>query len=129
MTAQLQSMPATDSARLLLRVSHRSSATAYVPLEGQRMVLGRAEDVDVPLDSSKVSRQHAELVKDPFDRWWVRDLGSRNGTRVNGARVSESIVQPGDVLEVGDFVLALCPATPRIEQTVSGSLSTMSSLT
>jgi phosphoserine phosphatase RsbU/P len=106
---------ATDAGRLLLRVSNRSTHTAYVPLSGKRLVVGRAEDVDVPLDSGRVSRQHAELVKDPFERWWVRDLGSRNGTRVNGVRVSESILQPGDVLEIGEFVLSLCPAAPPIE--------------
>jgi serine phosphatase RsbU (regulator of sigma subunit) len=102
--------------RTLLRISNRSSQASYVPLVGHRFVLGRSGDVNVPLDSTKVSRQHAELFKDPFDRWWVRDLGSRNGTRVNGARVSESIVHPGDVLEVGDFVLSLCPAVPTLDQ-------------
>jgi serine phosphatase RsbU (regulator of sigma subunit) len=102
--------------RTLLRISNRSSQASYVPLVGHRFVLGRSGDVNVPLESTKVSRQHAELFKDPFDRWWVRDLGSRNGTRVNGARVSESIVHPGDVLEVGDFVLSLCPAVPTLDQ-------------
>src|SRR4051812_27850690 len=114
-TAAPLAAAATDAGRLLLRVSNRSTHTAYVPLSGKRLVVGRAEDVDVPLDSGRVSRQHAELVKDPFERWWVRDLGSRNGTRVNGVKVSESILQPGDVLEIGEFVLSLCPAAPPIE--------------
>src|SRR5213079_3066521 len=117
MPAQLTSPTVTEhAARTLLRVSNRSSQASYVPMSGRRIVLGRSGDVDVPLDSTKVSRQHAELFKDPFERWWVRDLGSRNGTRVNGVRISESIVQPGDVLEVGDFVLSVCPAVPSLDQ-------------
>src|SRR5438105_585872 len=123
MPAQMTTSPSltavADSAaagRTLLRISSRSAQASYVPVSGQRIVLGRSAEADVPLDSTKVSRQHAELVRDPFDRWWVRDLGSRNGTRVNGVRVSESILQPGDVLEVGDFVLSLCPAVPSLDQ-------------
>jgi serine phosphatase RsbU (regulator of sigma subunit) len=114
-TASSTAGESAASGRLLLRISNRSSHTSYVPLSGKRLVVGRADDADVPLDSGKVSRQHAEVVKDPFDRWWVRDLGSRNGTRVNGVRVSESILQPGDVLEIGEFVLSLCPAAPPID--------------
>ena len=48
-----------------------------------------------------VSRSHAELSRDG-ERWFLRDLGSSNGTRVNGLRVSEEIeVRPGDRLSLG----------------------------
>jgi serine phosphatase RsbU (regulator of sigma subunit) len=122
-TSAVDAASAAGTARILLRVSDRASQAWYVPLAAQRVLVGRAEDADVPLNSGKVSRHHAELFKDPFDRWWVRDLGSRNGTRVNGARVSESILQPGDVMEIGEFALSLSPAMPAIDQTsVTGSI-------
>jgi serine phosphatase RsbU (regulator of sigma subunit) len=116
--ATIPTVSATSATgRLLLRVGDRTGQSSYVPLDGHRLVIGRNRDVHVPLEGDKVSRQHAELVKDPFERWWVRDLGSRNGTRVNGAKVTEAIVQPGDVVEVGDFALSLCPAVPPLEET------------
>ncbi|HEY7120819.1 MAG TPA: SpoIIE family protein phosphatase [Tepidisphaeraceae bacterium] len=110
---------AGETRRMLLRVGHAAMETLSVPLTRTRMVLGRAQDVDLPLDSHKVSRRHAELIKDPFDRWWVRDLASRNGTRVNGSRVAESLLQPGDVLEVGDFVLTLQATVSQLDARVS----------
>jgi pSer/pThr/pTyr-binding forkhead associated (FHA) protein len=48
-----------------------------------------------------VSRKHAQLWRDG-ERWLLRDLGSRNGTRVNGVRVLEAIeVRPGDRVSLG----------------------------
>jgi pSer/pThr/pTyr-binding forkhead associated (FHA) protein len=48
-----------------------------------------------------VSRKHAQLWRDG-ERWYVRDLGSRNGTRINGVRVMEAIeVRRGDRLDLG----------------------------
>ena len=48
-----------------------------------------------------VSRRHAELRRDG-ERWFLRDLGSSNGTRVNGVRVIEDTeVRPGDRLSLG----------------------------
>lgn len=76
-----------------------------VPLTEDRMIIGRGADAGVRLDSQTVSRQHAELFKDPYGRWWVRDLGSRNGTRVNGVKVQEHLLEPTDILQVEDFTL------------------------
>jgi serine phosphatase RsbU (regulator of sigma subunit)/pSer/pThr/pTyr-binding forkhead associated (FHA) protein len=112
---------ASASGRLLLRIADRAGHPSFVPLDGHRLLIGRNRDVNVALEGDKVSRQHAELVKDPFERWWVRDLGSRNGTRVNGVKVAEAVVQPGDVVEIGDFALSLCPAVPPLEESTIGS--------
>jgi serine phosphatase RsbU (regulator of sigma subunit)/pSer/pThr/pTyr-binding forkhead associated (FHA) protein len=85
-------------------------------------------DAGVRLDHAMVSRHHAELLRDPFGRWWVRDLGSRNGTVVNGTAVAESPVGEGDRIHVGEFVLLLnAPPTSEspgragagVEQTMS----------
>jgi hypothetical protein len=66
-----------------------------------RMVVGRAPNCDCVLPEECVSRKHAQLWRDG-ERWFLRDLGSRNGTRVNGMRVIESIeVRPGDRVCLG----------------------------
>jgi pSer/pThr/pTyr-binding forkhead associated (FHA) protein len=64
--------------------------------------IGRCRDNDLAIEGTKLSRYHAEIfVAD--GRLRVRDLGSRNGTWVNGARVSgEAPVEPADVLMLGE---------------------------
>lgn len=65
-----------------------------------RHTIGRSTDCDLPIDSTTVSRKHAVLVE-RGDSWWVFDLGSTNGTRVNGTRASELQVRPGDRMRIG----------------------------
>src|SRR5579883_1084572 len=81
---------------------------------GDRMRVGKATDNDLVLADDTVSRHHCELTS-ANDGVHVRDLGSTNGTRVQGARVSEAIVQPGTVLKVGEVELALRPALRNVE--------------
>lgn len=70
-----------------------------------RLVVGRMPGLQLTLDHHTVSRRHAELYCDPFARWWVRDLGSTNGTLVNDERVTERVLQPGDWVRIGDYIL------------------------
>ena len=72
---------------------------------GERMVVGRSPKIELVLESDTVSRQHMELVKDGAGQWWVRDLHSRNGTLVNGARVVSQRLNYGDVIQVEDYFL------------------------
>lgn len=86
-----------------LQIRKENSLVANTHLSGSRVVIGRSPDCDVILASDSVSRQHAELVAHG-DNWSVRDLGSRNGTGVNGVRVNgERPLQPGDVLQIDVF--------------------------
>lgn len=71
--------------------------------DGEHIVFGRTSGADVTLQSPRVSRRHAELLRDPFGRWWVRDLDSRNGTRLNDADIKESLVSDGDRIGLGPF--------------------------
>jgi hypothetical protein len=72
-----------------------------LPADGA-VVLGRARDCGCVIADPSVSRRHAELRRDG-ERWLLRDLGSRNGTRVNGVRVvAEVEVCPGDRVGFGD---------------------------
>jgi hypothetical protein len=73
-----------------------------LPATDRQVTLGRSRDCDCVLAEPSVSRRHAELRRDGT-RWLLRDLGSRNGTRVNGARLlDETEVGPGDRVSFGD---------------------------
>jgi pSer/pThr/pTyr-binding forkhead associated (FHA) protein len=63
----------------------------------------------VALDEPFVSVQHAELAYDN-GRWWLRDLGSTNGTFLNGAPVTVATgVRPGDIVQFGRIKLQFVP--------------------
>jgi hypothetical protein len=62
-------------------------------------VVGRHPDSDALIDSSRVSRKHCCLAIDQ-DGVLVRDLNSRNGTRVNGRRIKVGLIRPGDELGI-----------------------------
>jgi FHA domain/Domain of unknown function (DUF1707) len=71
-------------------------------LPERKVTLGRSRDCDCVLAEPSVSRRHAELRRQD-GRWLLRDLGSRNGTRVNGVRLlDEAEVCPGDRVSFGD---------------------------
>src|SRR3954471_5286957 len=69
-----------------------------LPRERSAVTVGRSAECDVVVGEETVSRHHAELCHSPDDTWTVRDLGSLNGTWLNGARVREARVCGGDVL-------------------------------
>jgi hypothetical protein len=91
-----------------------ASATLVVlrgPTAGSRLAvvevvtsIGRATDSAVFLDDVTVSRKHAEIRR-LGDRFLIRDVGSLNGTYVNGERVEEAQLSNGDDLQVGKFKL------------------------
>ncbi len=82
---------------------------AVYPLRGPRLTLGRAPDCDIVLTSRKVSAHHA-LFLQTRDGWFVEDLGSSNGTFVNGQRISERVLlRPGDRLEFFGLTLEFHP--------------------
>ncbi len=73
---------------------------------GKHLLLGRDEDTFVPdaLADNRISRRHAE-VRCRGRRLTIEDLGSRNGTFVNGARITSSPLSPGDVVSIGKLLL------------------------
>jgi hypothetical protein len=81
-------------------------AGARVPVSGQRVTIGRLSSCNVTIEDSTVSREHAALVR-RGDRWWVVDLGSTNGTSVNGVQAAEQPVAVGDRIELGDAIVEL----------------------
>src|SRR6202008_3240596 len=70
------------------------------PLETERTGLGRSSRNTIQIVDSTVSKEHAEIARQG-DRYTVRDLGSRNGTRVNGVDVTEPVpIRIGDRVEI-----------------------------
>src|SRR5919199_4926267 len=69
-------------------------------LSGSRVLIGRSRDCDVTLEDPNVSRRHAEL-RNQDGQWVVADLGSTNGVKVNGRRVEEQVLRPGDEIALG----------------------------
>ena len=72
-----------------------------IQLDQTSLTIGRADDAGVQIDSTKVSREHAQIVLEG-DHYRLRDLHSTNGTFVNGERITEKLLAPGDVIAVAD---------------------------
>lgn len=66
------------------------------------LLLGRDMECDIRLDSRKISRRHC-CIAQVGENLVVRDLGSTNGVRINGERVIEGRLRPGDELTIGNF--------------------------
>jgi len=69
------------------------------------VVVGRGHGTDLLLPDISVSRQHARVESDGEDGHRIIDLGSQNGTKVNGQRITESPLADGDELQIGKFLL------------------------
>jgi predicted component of type VI protein secretion system len=70
-----------------------------IPLLKKSLLIGRRESCDIVLRFSNVSAHHCQLTINA-GYWHVRDLQSRNGVKVNGVRVTDKRIDPGDVLSV-----------------------------
>ena len=73
---------------------------AWLPLASGQLELGRAALMAAGVDDLSVSRSHAQIVCDG-PRWVIRDLGSRNGTFVGGARITELVTESTPVVRLG----------------------------
>lgn len=80
------------------------SGRQHVPLDRPVTSIGRRMDNDVVLDSGSVSRQHAQ-IRWRYGRFILYDLSNRGRTFVNGAPVTEHVLQPGDVIGLSNVML------------------------
>ena len=83
-------------------------------LVGTRMTIGKAPDNHLVLGDKTVSRHHCELIREESGVR-VRDLGSTNGTRIDGTLVHDAIVAPGATLRVGQIDIAIRPSARPVE--------------
>jgi hypothetical protein len=93
---QAAPQPAAVATRAVVGLDDRR----YV-LEGPRATIGRSKDADCVLRDPNVSRRHAELRQGGAGEWTIADLGSTNGVKVNGRRVSSTRLNPGDQVTLG----------------------------
>ncbi len=70
-------------------------------LEGPQATIGRSKQAECVLSDPNVSRRHAELRRSQSGDWTIADLGSTNGVKVNGRRVTSTRLSPGDQVTVG----------------------------
>jgi len=106
----LRELPVSIAKRPVLVILQGQSIGKTITLEHERTVVGRGSTVDVVLRDEIASRQHAEVIRLALDgnciEYYLNDLGSTNGTFLNGAKVSsQQLLQDGDKIKVGNHML------------------------
>jgi hypothetical protein len=89
--------------RAALQPADEAVATLTPPPNGKPgpFVIGREASCDLFLDDPTVSKHHADLRRTD-EGWLLTDVGSRNGTRVNGWRIEDVVLRDGDVVRMGN---------------------------
>jgi phosphoserine phosphatase RsbU/P len=91
-----------------IRVRAADGSVGRFPISKERVSIGRARDSDILLPDLALSRRHAEIRK-RSEGFFLRDLGSVNGTRLNGERIrAERRIYPGDIIKIAEHILAFC---------------------
>lgn len=94
-----------------------------VPVDEFPFVIGRGEGVALQINSTSVSREHAEVVRTATG-FRLRDLGSTNGTSINGQPVTESALADGDSVSIADVDLTfVCTSMGRLQRTMTRPLA------
>lgn len=86
---------------------------------GRKVLIGRAEDCDVRIKNSAVSRHHCAIEAVDEDEWLLRDLGSTLGTTVNGEKISEVEIEAGLEVCIGPALLKFETVTSRIASDIA----------
>ncbi len=69
---------------------------------GDTFTIGRSPECDLRIDDQYVSPRHARVTRDSAGQIWIQDLGSTNGTLVNGVKVyAPTQLRPGDSVQIG----------------------------
>ena len=89
-----------------LVLQNTENAGVLYPLTTEGLRIGKSSDNDVVIDHPTVSRNHLQVRRNG-DRFLIEDLGSTNGTFIDGAQVREAYLKPGALLEMGDVQLRL----------------------
>ena len=96
----------------VIRILSGPQAGEIISLKSGTNVIGRAPHCDVKIVSSQVSKEHAKV--DVFEsKVVVTDLGSRNGTFVNGVQIKSTRVNSGDKISLNDILIEVMPLAPK----------------
>jgi len=89
-----------------------------------RFVIGRARTCSLTIDDPLVSREHARIFVDP-ECAIIEDLGSRNGTKVNGKSIAERRLADGDRIRIGNYEFLFIEESPRPPAALSSTMANM----
>ena len=96
-------------------------AGQIIEVEKPKYLVGREEDCDLRPDSRLVSRHHCAVVQDGYSIR-LRDMGSRNGTYVNGKRIAGSVsLDDGDLVSIGEITMRVA-MSPAVFESPSGEV-------
>ncbi|MCC6748544.1 MAG: response regulator [Deltaproteobacteria bacterium] len=102
----------SERAQLVVLAGEAQGRT-YVVVD--ELLVGRSADAGVRLDGDDVSRRHAHLYRSDEGEFWIEDLGSRNGTQVNGFPVTQRLLRFGDKIRIGLRTVLLFTHFDRLE--------------
>jgi FHA domain-containing protein len=100
-------------AKLILSLER--SVLREIPLDRERITIGRKPQNDIRIENLAVSAEHARIVTILGDSF-LEDLDSTNGTLVNGSPVKKHILQANDVIEIGKYKLKYVTDAPAVAQ-------------
>jgi hypothetical protein len=103
-------VPSVRAPDIVIEIKEPNRPPRRIPASGAPIRIGRAPECELVLRDSRASRRHARLAA-RNGLLVLTDLGSTNGTRVNGHRVSEVVLGAGDRITIGESVLTIEPAT------------------
>jgi sigma-B regulation protein RsbU (phosphoserine phosphatase) len=94
-------------ATLVLTIERPGRPAETATFDAEELFVGRRDGVDIPIPDTNVSRRHARIFR-RGDAWFVEDLASRNGTKLNGVPVSgPAPFAAGDTVRIGDVTLRM----------------------
>jgi len=119
---------AVDRPNRLLMIVGPAPGTEF-PLDRELLTVGRAEEATISVNHNSVSRMHCEVRALGEGRFEIVDTGSSNGVRVNGTELRRGIVEPGDLIELGDVRFKFIGAGQMFRPTDSQQFEVLSDTT
>ncbi len=119
--------PSTPDGLLLVSAPSPDHIGAFFPLSAEGLVIGRATGADIRVDDPGISRRHVRIARGASGGVVAEDLGSTNGTFLNGIGISSSILREGDRLQIGastEFLFGMPSERARAEVLLRQALST-----
>ncbi|MBS1959868.1 MAG: FHA domain-containing protein [Bdellovibrionales bacterium] len=94
-----------DPIKAILQFNDGQANVSQYELNDNEIAIGRSQQCHVVLEDKKSSRKHA-IIRREGDKYYLKDLGSANGTQVNGSRVDDVELQSGDQIQIGETAFA-----------------------
>jgi pSer/pThr/pTyr-binding forkhead associated (FHA) protein len=108
--------PARNRAYVLRFISGKYQGGEFPVMAGKEIIVGRSSDLDMVLVEDMVSRKHARINLQA-DGIWIEDLGSTNGTFVNGEKIKRARLKEGDRILIGTSILKVIAGDGAPEST------------